>query len=45
MDLEENNLIKLKDDNIVLRKRGAKMLDYVTRSLIDCYKNSDLHYF
>ena len=28
---------KLKDDNIVLRKRGTKMLDYVTRSLIDCY--------
>ena len=45
IDLEENNLIKLKDDNIVLRKRGAKMLDYVTRSLIDCYNDSDLHYF
>ncbi len=36
-DLEENNLIKLKDDNIVLKKRGTKMLDYITRSLIDCY--------
>ena len=36
-DLEKNNLIKLKDENIVLKKRGEKMLDYVTRSLIDCY--------
>ena len=45
IDLEENNLIKVKDDNIVLRKKGAKMLDYITRSLIDCYKNSDLHNF
>ena len=45
IDLEENNLIKVKDDNIVLRKKGAKMLDYITRSLIDCYKSSDLHYF
>ena len=45
IDLEENNLIKLIDDNIVLRKRGTKMLDYVTRSLIECYKGSDFHYF
>ena len=36
-DLEENNLIKLKDDNIVLKKRGTKMLDYITQSLKDCY--------
>ena len=35
-DLEEFNLIKLKDNNIVLQKRGTKMLDYITRSLIDC---------
>ena len=45
IDLEENNLIKLIDDNIDLRKRGTKMLDYVTRSLIECYKGSDPHYF
>ncbi len=36
-DLKENNLIKLRDDNIVLKKRGKKMLDYITRLLIDCY--------
>ncbi len=36
-DLEENRLIKLKDNEIVIRKRGAKMLDYIARSLIDCY--------
>ena len=35
--LEENNLIKLRDKEIVIRKRGTKMLDYITRSLIDCY--------
>ncbi len=45
IDLEENNLIELEDDNIVLRERGKEMLDYVTRSLIDCYKSSNLHYF
>ena len=36
-DLEENKLIKLKDNEIVMRKRGTKMLDYISRSLIDCY--------
>ena len=36
-DLEENKLIKLKDNEIVMRKRGTKMLDYIARSLIDCY--------
>ena len=36
-DLKKNNLIKLRDDNIVLKKRGKKMLDYITRLLIDCY--------
>ncbi len=37
MKLEQNNLIKLKDNKIVLRKRGTRMLDYIARSLIDCY--------
>ena len=37
MSLKENKLIKLEDDNIVLKKRGTKMLDYIARSLIDCY--------
>ena len=45
MDLEENDLIKIKGNQIIMTKRGAKMLDYVTRSLIECYKGSDFHYF
>ena len=36
-NLEENKLIKLKDNKIVMRNRGKKMLDYIARSLIDCY--------
>ena len=35
--LEENKLIKTKDNEIVIRKRGKKMLDYIARSLIDCF--------
>ncbi len=34
--LEENKLIKTKDNEIVIRKRGKKMLDYIARSLVDC---------
>ena len=37
MNLKENNLVKLKDNKIVMRKRGEKMLDYITRSLIECF--------
>ena len=37
MNLRENNLIKLKDNKIVMRKKGTKMLDYITRTLMDCY--------
>ena len=37
MNLKENNLIKIKDDKIVLEKEGTKMLDYITRSLMECY--------
>jgi len=37
MNLKENNLIKIKDDRIIMRKRGTKMLDYITRSLIECF--------
>ena len=35
--LEENKLIKTKDNKIVIRKRGKKMLDYIARSLVDCF--------
>ena len=37
MNLKQNNLIKLKDNKIVMRKKGAKMLDYITRSLLECF--------
>ena len=37
LDLEENKLVKLKGSQIVMTKRGTKMLDYIARSLIDCY--------
>ncbi len=37
MNLKENNLIKLKDNKIIVRKRGTKMLDYITRSLMECF--------
>ena len=37
MDLEENKLIKLKGNQIVMTRRGTKMLDHISRSLIDCY--------
>jgi hypothetical protein len=37
IDLEENNLIKLKSNQIVMTKRGKKMLDHIARALIDCY--------
>ena len=37
MNLKENNLIKLNDNRIIIKKRGAKMLDYITRSLMECY--------
>ena len=35
--LEENKLIKTKNNEIVIRKRGKKMLDYIARSLVDCF--------
>ena len=35
--LEENKLIKTKDNKIVIRTRGKKMLDYIARSLVDCF--------
>ena len=35
--LEENKLIKTKDNEIVIRKRGKKMLDYIARSLVECF--------
>ena len=35
--LEENKLIKTKDNEIVIKKRGKKMLDYIARSLVECF--------
>ena len=35
--LEENKLIKTKDNKIVIRTRGKKMLDYIFRSLVECF--------
>ncbi len=35
--LEGNKLIKTKDNEIVIRKRGKKMLDYIARSLLECF--------
>ncbi len=35
--LEENKLINTKDNEIVIRKRGKKMLDYIARSLLECF--------
>ncbi len=35
--LEENKLVKTKDNEIVIRNRGKKMLDYIARSLVDCF--------
>ena len=37
IDLEESKLIKLKGNQIVMTRRGEKMLDHISRSLIDCY--------
>ena len=37
LDLIENKLIKTKDNEIVIRKRGKMMLDYIARSLVDCF--------
>ena len=35
--LEENKLIKTKDNKIVISTRGKKMLDYIARSLVECF--------
>ena len=35
--LEESKLIKTKDNEIVIRKRGKKMLDYIAGSLVECF--------
>ena len=37
VNLKENNLIRLKDNKIIMKKRGKKMLDYITRSLMECF--------
>ena len=37
LDLEENKLIKTRDNKIAISKRGEKMLDYIARSLLDCF--------
>ena len=35
--LQENKLIKTKDNKIVIRNRGKKMLDYISRLLVECF--------
>ena len=37
LHLEENKLIKIKDNEIVIRNRGKKMLDYIARLLVECF--------
>ncbi len=35
--LEENKLIKTKDNEIIVKRKGKKMLDYIARSLVECF--------
>ena len=37
INLKENNLITIKGNEIVIKKAGKKMLDFIARSLVDCY--------
>ncbi len=37
LHLEENKLIKIKDNKIVIRNGGKKMLDYIARLLVECF--------
>ena len=37
VELVENNLIKINKNKIIVKERGKKMLDYISRCLVDCY--------
>ena len=37
MELVDNNLIKIEGNQIIIKENGKRMLDYITRSLLDCY--------
>ena len=37
LDLEKNKLIKSKENEIIIREKGKRVLDYIARSLIDCF--------
>ena len=37
IELEENDLINLENNQIILKDSGKRVLDYITRSLLDCY--------
>ena len=37
IELVENNLIKINKNKIIIKEGGKKMLDYISRCLVDCY--------
>ena len=37
IELVENNLIKINENKIIVKEGGKKMLDYISRCLVDCY--------
>ena len=37
IELVENNLIKIYENKIILKEGGKKMLDYISRCLVECY--------
>ena len=37
IELVENNLIKINKNKIIVKEGGKKMLDYISRCLVDCY--------
>ena len=37
IELVENNLIKIDKNKIIVKEGGKKMLDYISRCLVDCY--------
>ena len=37
IEMVENKLIEVDGNKIVIKEGGKRMLDYITRSLLDCY--------
>ena len=35
--MSNEEIIKLEENKIVIKDRGKRMLDYIARSLVDCY--------